>query len=103
MRLEILLLFLGMMAVTYIPRVLPFIVLDIDKLRPGIRKTLALFPVTALGALIIPGAFQTTADYLLPGIIGLAAGAVTAWWRGGIVLPVITAVAATYLLMLAGL
>jgi branched-subunit amino acid transport protein len=103
MRVDVLLLLLGMMAVTYVPRMLPFLVLNVDRLPRGVRKTFALIPVTALGALVIPGVFDATSSFIIPGLAGMAAGAAAAWWKGGIVLPVIAAVGTTYLLMLAGL
>ena len=100
MRLEMLLLLLGMMAVTYIPRMLPFLILNIDRLHPAVRKTFALIPVTALGALIIPGVFEAVSSFVVPGVAGIIAAGLVAWRSKGIVFPVVAAVLITYLLSL---
>jgi branched-subunit amino acid transport protein len=100
MRLEILMLLLGMMAVTYIPRMLPFLLLNIDRVPRAVRKTFALIQVTALGALIIPGLFEAVSSFVVPGVAGIIVAGLVAWRSKEIVLPVAAAVLITYLLTL---
>ncbi len=65
----------GMFAVTYVPRVLPFLLGREIPFPRWLRRWLRLFPYAALGALILPGILN--AD---PGRswVGLSAGAVAA-------------------------
>lgn len=87
---------LGMMLVTYIPRVLPFIIISEDNLPPRLRKFLNYVPYTALGALIIPGVFSATPGVPLAGILGIVFAIIYSWFKGGIFIPVIGSVLMTF-------
>lgn len=89
----------GMFLVTYLPRVLPFFIFPITSFPVIIKNTLRILPVTALGALIIPGVFQEAQDYLIPGAGGIVVCIVVSYFRKDILLPVLASVAATFLLM----
>ena len=67
---EYLLLIFGMTVVTYLPRMLPSII--IDKMRFGARteKFLRLIPFTAIASLIFPGVFFVDGANPLIGIVG---------------------------------
>ncbi|MFW5784128.1 MAG: AzlD domain-containing protein, partial [Spirochaetota bacterium] len=45
----------GMTAVTYLPRLIPLLVHGRRALRPWERRAMRLVPLTAIGALIVPG------------------------------------------------
>lgn len=45
---------LGMMVVTYVPRVLPFYILEKINLSQQARRSLTYIPYAALGAMVIP-------------------------------------------------
>ncbi|GAA0182241.1 AzlD domain-containing protein [Clostridium sediminicola] len=87
---------LGMMLVTYIPRLLPFIIISEDNIPPKLRKFLNYVPYTALGALIIPGAFSATPGVPLASLAGLAFAIIYSWFKGGIFVPVIGSVLITF-------
>ena len=53
--LPVILTILGMCLVTYIPRMLPAVLLDKLKFSPKLEKMLKLIPYTAMSALIFPG------------------------------------------------
>lgn len=57
---SLLLVVMGMGAVTYIPRMLPLVMLKNIKLPPYINSFLRFIPVSALSALIFPGALYST-------------------------------------------
>lgn len=86
----------GMAVVTYLPRLLPFLVLSGRMLPPAVKRFLAFIPYTALGALIIPGVIKAIPGRPGVSLAGLAVATVFAWRRGGLVLPVVTAVAAVF-------
>lgn len=57
---NLLLVVLGMGAVTYIPRMIPLVLLKNNKLPPYINSFLRFIPAAALTALIFPGALSST-------------------------------------------
>jgi len=67
---NVLLLILGMAAVTYIPRLLPALFLDRVKFPEWFRKWLNCIPYAALGALIFPGVILVEKDQPLLGLAG---------------------------------
>ena len=90
---------LGMAAVTYGPRLIPFLLLP-GKETPGqVDAFLKCIPAAAIGALIIPGAFTATPDMPMAAIAGMGAALIFGLWPGGIVLPVLGSVAAAYLVL----
>ena len=67
---NVLLLILLMMLVTYIPRMVPSLITD--KLQPGkkFKKFLELIPYTAMSALIFPGILSVDESTVLIGLVG---------------------------------
>ncbi|NLY88575.1 MAG: AzlD domain-containing protein [Firmicutes bacterium] len=95
----VLLLIAGMAVVTYIPRLLPFLLLTGRTLPPAFKRFLAFIPYTALGALIIPGVIEAIPGHPWISLAGLTTAVVIAWFRGGLILPVVTAVGTVFLLL----
>lgn len=94
------LLILGMMLVTYIPRLLSFVIVSGKNLPPRLRRFLQLIPYTALGALIIPGVFSATPQMPWASILGIGFAFVYGWYRGGIIIPVTGSILVTFLVLL---
>lgn len=90
------LLVLGMAAVTFLPRLLPFLAISADKLPLRLRRFLEYIPYAALGALIVPGVFSSAGGKPYFVIAGLLFSVVYSWFKGGIIVPVLGAVALTY-------
>ena len=95
-----LLLFLGMTVVTYIPRMLPVLLLGRVRLGPKTEKFLKLIPYTAMSALVFPGVFSMDATRPWIGLVGVAVPAGLAWRRCPAVLCVLAGIAAVFLLLL---
>jgi len=89
----IILMILGMGFVTYIPRLLPFVVLNGVKMPPFLQGVLKNVPYATLGALIIPGIFFINEDIWF-GIIGLLSAFAAAWIGANVIIVVLTAIAA---------
>ena len=68
----------GMVAVTYIPRLLPLVLRGGRAPRPWQSRMLRLVPFAAIGALIFPGAFGAVEGSLVLSLIGLGAAGITA-------------------------
>ena len=94
---NVILIIFGMAAVTYIPRLAPFLMLTGRKIPKRIDAFLKCIPVAAIGALIIPGVFNSTPDMPAAGIAGICFALVIGLWKDGIILPVIGSVIVTYL------
>lgn len=97
---EIWLLILGMMAVTYIPRAIPAVVLDKLRFGPRVERFLKLIPYTAMTALIVPGIFTVDAAQPIIGIAGGAVAALLAWKKCPLMVCVLAAIAADLVLYL---
>lgn len=68
---NLVLLVVAMAAVTYIPRMLPMVVLQNINLPPFISRFLHFVPFAALGALIFPGILTSTGTATItPAILG---------------------------------
>lgn len=96
---KILLLILGMMLVTYIPRVLPLLLTDRFHFGGKVEKFLKLIPYTAMSALIFPGVFTVDSNPLI-GIVGGAVAGVLAWRKCPVMVCVLAAISADFLLYL---
>lgn len=98
MRIEIVLLILGMTAVTYLPRALPGAL--IGKLRFGKRfqKFLRLIPYTAMAALIFPGVLGVDPANTWIVLVGAAVAAVLAALRLPVMASVLGAIGVNFLL-----
>lgn len=90
---------IGMMIVTYIPRLIPFLIISGKPLPLKIKRFLEYVPYTALGALIIPGAIGAVAEKPFASAIGLAFAAIYSYLRGGIIVTVAGSIAAVYLVL----
>ena len=95
-------LILGMAAVTYGPRLLPFLFFSRTHLPRPVEAFLKCIPAAAIGALIIPGVTSATPGMPAAALVGLLFTAAYGFFRGGIIVPVLGAVGVTYL-VLAGL
>jgi len=91
-RTDVLLMILGMTAVTYIPRALPAVILEKLKFSAKVEKFLKLIPYTAMSALIFPGIFTVDAAHPEIGIIGGLTAILLAWRKIQVVLCVLVAI-----------
>ena len=97
---KIWLLIFGMMAVTYIPRAIPAVVLDKLHFGPKVEKFLKLIPYTAMAALVVPGIFTVDTAQPIIGIAGGIVAALLAWKKCPLMVCVLAAIAADLILYL---
>lgn len=90
----------GMMMVTYIPRVVPFLLTSERSLPTRVKLFLDLIPYCALGALILPDGLTALTDKPFLSVICLLAAAVYSYWRGNVVVTVVGCICLAYLLLL---
>lgn len=96
---EVILIILGMMGVTYIPRLIPFLVISRIHIPPRLDAFLKCIPAAAIGALIIPGVFSATPEMPVAALVGIGFALLFGLLRGGIIIPVLGSVAVTWLVM----
>ncbi len=97
---NVIILILGMAAVTYGPRLAPFFLIGSNKMPKRADAFLKCIPAAAIGALIIPGVFDAVPDEPLAVICGMGFTLTFGLWRGGIIIPVLGSVAITYLVLM---
>lgn len=97
-RTKILALILGMAVVTYLPRAIPAVLVDKMEFGAKTEKFLKLIPYTAMSALIFPGVFTVDAEKPSIGIIGGVVAGVLAWRKCPVMICVLAAIAADFIL-----
>jgi branched-subunit amino acid transport protein len=83
---------IGMAVVTYIPRMLPFIVFKGKELPPFLQGVLKNVPFAVLGALIFPSILLIQEGDLLFGLVGTAAAFLLAFLGANVIVVVIGAI-----------
>jgi branched-subunit amino acid transport protein len=94
----ILLIILGCALVTYLPRMLPMVVLKNIHLPPFIQSFLRYIPYAALGALIFPGILSSAGnEHTDAAITGGILCAVLAWFRLPILIVIFSGIICVFL------
>ncbi|XXM73957.1 AzlD domain-containing protein [Lysinibacillus sphaericus] len=83
---------IGMALVTYIPRMLPFIVFKGKELPPFLQGVLKNVPFAVLGALIFPSILLIQEGNLLFGLVGTVAAFLLAFLGANVIVVVIGAI-----------
>ncbi|MGX6442313.1 AzlD domain-containing protein [Neobacillus sp. K501] len=89
MKSEIVWMIIGMGLVTYLPRMLPFILFKGKELPPFIQGVLKNVPYATLGALIFPAILFLQKDDILYGILGAAAAFLAAFLGANVIIVVL--------------
>jgi branched-subunit amino acid transport protein len=85
---EIVIMIIGMATVTYIPRMLPFVMFRGKELPPFLQGVLKNVPYATLGALIFPAILFIQED-IWYGLIGAAAAFIVAFMGANVIVVVI--------------
>jgi branched-subunit amino acid transport protein len=93
-------LILGMVVVTYLPRMLPLTLLKNVKLPRSIERFLTVLPAAALGALIVPGVYTAIPESPVIAVVAVCVAGAASLLRGGMIVGVIAGVATAFLLLL---
>lgn len=84
---------IGMGLVTYIPRMLPFVLFKGKELPPFIQGVLKNVPYATLGALIFPAIIFIQKDDLLYGLLGALTAFVAAFLGANVIVVVLGSIA----------
>ncbi|WP_320127405.1 AzlD domain-containing protein [uncultured Sphaerochaeta sp.] len=85
---------------TFLVRALPYYASFLDRLPRFIGKCLRLLPIAALGALIFPGVITDFHGQWYAGLLGIAASFLIAYYKRGMIFPILASVLVTYLVLL---
>lgn len=91
---RILILIIGMGIVTYIPRMLPAVLIGKIKFNKNMEKFLSLIPYTAMAALIFPGVLKVDDGNMSIGLVGAFVAIILSWIKMPIILVVTGAIVA---------
>ena len=94
---EYFLLVFGMTLVTYLPRLIPSLIIDKMRFGANTEKFLRLIPFTAITSLIFPGVFFVDGANPLIGIVGALTAAVLAWRGFPVMVCVLAAIAVNFI------
>lgn len=79
----------AMAFVTYVPRMLPMVLLQNVRLPLYVKRFMELIPFAALGALIFPGVLSSTGtNHMEAAIIGSSVAVVLAWLEANLIMVV---------------
>ena len=92
------LLFPAMMAVTYLPRLLPMLAPTVERVPHWLRKMLGWLPAAAIGALVVPGILSAHPEASWLGAAGGMVAALTALITRNLLIVVVVSVGAVFVL-----
>lgn len=75
-------LILGMMIVTYLPRLIPFVIIGNKEVPEKVEELLSYIPYAALGALIIPGFATAIPGHFRVSLAGILAALIFGYIKG---------------------
>lgn len=84
----------AMTAVTYLPRLLPFVLIDFSRLPPALIRVLRSVPAAALGALLVPGVATSVGGRIDASLAGALAAVLAALIFRRVIVTLLAAVAA---------
>ena len=89
-----------MLALTYIPRVAPFYLMDTESIPPILKRFLSFIPYAALGALIMPGSIDAVSGRPGISLFAVFVAGIVAWFSRDIIASVFLSVAAVFIMLL---
>jgi branched-subunit amino acid transport protein len=88
-----------MAAVTYVPRLMPFLLLNRLRIPHRVNAFLKAIPAAAIGALIVPNVLTATPELPAAALAGMGFALVYGLFRGGIIVPVLGAVGVAWMVL----
>ncbi|MDP4146681.1 MAG: AzlD domain-containing protein [Bacillota bacterium] len=92
-------LIIGMMLVTYLPRLIPLLLMTEKPLNPKLKRFLLYIPYTALSALIVRGILEASPGMSIATLVGIGAAGICSWFKGGLVLSVFISIVVVFVFL----
>lgn len=93
-------LIIGMMLVTYLPRLIPMVMLSDKKMNPSIERFLYYIPYTSLSILIVKGILTADKDMILATLAGILIAGYLSYKKDNLVLSVLSAIGLSFIIKL---
>lgn len=90
-------LIIGMTMVTYLPRLIPLVLLNNKEINEKVKQFLLYIPYTSLSILIIRGAITATEGMKIATIMGIGIAAIISYIKGNLVLSVLAGILLSFL------
>lgn len=90
-------LIIGMTMVTYLPRLIPLVLLNNKKINEKVKQFLLYIPYTSLSILIIRGVITATEGMKIATIMGIGIAAIISYIKGNLVLSVLAGILLSFL------
>lgn len=90
------LLIMGMAVVTYLPRLIPLMVMKKGEPNQNIKLFLTFIPYTSLSILLIRGILTSSNDMKLPTVIGILVASIIAYVQDNLILSVMGGIVAAF-------
>lgn len=97
---KITILIIGMMLVTYVPRILPFYIIEKLKFSDKVERSLTYIPYAALGAMVIPRGFSAIDGHPLISACALGVAILISTFKENLFIAVTGSVLFTYICLL---
>lgn len=97
---QVLILIGGMAAATYLPRLMPLVLLQNLKLSPALVRFMKCIPYAALAALIFPGILSSTGELSEAAAAGMLVSVILAYFELNLLLVVVGGIAGALLVIL---
>lgn len=96
-------LILGMALVTYLPRLLPMVVLNGLEIGPRLNKFLETIPYTSLSILIVRGIITSDPSLRLATIAGIFIAGLVSYFKASLIVAVLLSILGSYLVIVLGI
>ncbi len=90
-------LILGSALVTYLPRLIPLMIIQKGELNERFRLFLLFIPYTSLSILMIRGVFTASQEMKIPTIVGVIAASTVSYIQKNIVFSVLAGIGAAFI------
>lgn len=92
-------LILGMTIVTYLPRLIPMLMLKDRSINPKLQQFLGYIPFTSLSILIVRGVINSNPQVLGPTLAGIITAGIVSWIKGNLVMSVLAGIIGSFIVL----
>lgn len=92
-------LIVGMAIVTFLPRLIPMMILKDRPIDPKLEQFLIYIPFTSLSILIIRGIMESSSEIFLATVVGIGVAGIVSWIKENLVLSVLAGILGSLIML----
>lgn len=92
-------LIIGMAVVTFLPRLIPMVILKDRPIDPKLEQFLIYIPFTSLSILIIRGIMESSSEIFLATVVGIGVAGIVSWIKENLVLSVLAGILGSLIML----